>query len=377
VSMVFGDGSLAQDVNVYLIVTSSDIAAESLREPAGAASCTPTKLIMAVRQLGSNFNANVSWPVNLEAQLADDCGNAPAAATVVATFASGDAPLALASLGNGIYSATWTPQHAAATLVTVQAFLAPLISASATLAGQVSANPIPPPSVPPGGVVNGASFAPGAALAPGSIVSVFGLNLATSNGNGASFPLPTTLAGIKMTIGGIDAPLFYAGTGQVNAQVPFEMTPGSQTQVIARAISASGAEVDAVPASIAVSTAQPGIFLAGTTQGAILNAANQLVNSTNPAGAGDVIVVFCTGLGALNPPAQTGQPASSGKAAVQPAVTVGGLAAALQYAGVAPGYVGLYQVNAVVPGGLGTSSAVPVVITQGGVASNAATIAVH
>jgi uncharacterized protein (TIGR03437 family) len=296
---------------------------------------------------------------------------------VIATFSDGDTPLALASLGNGIYSATWTPESAAATSVTVQAFLAPLISASATLAGQVSANPIPPPSVPPGGVVNGASFAPGTALAPGSIVSVFGLNLATSNGNGATFPLPTLLAGIKMTIGGIDSPLFYVGTGQVNAQVPFEMTPGSQTQVIARAISASGTEVDAVPATIAVGTAQPGIFLAGSTQGAILNAANQLVNSTNPAGAGDVIVIFCTGLGALTPAAQTGQPASSGVAVLQPTVTVGGLAATLQYAGVAPGYVGLYQVNAVVPSGIGAGSAVPVVITQSGVASNAATLAVH
>jgi uncharacterized protein (TIGR03437 family) len=155
------------------------------------------------------------------------------------------------------------------------------------------------------------------------------------------------------------------------------MTPGSQTQVIARAISGSGAEVDAVPAPISVGTAQPGIFQSGGTQGAILNVANQLVNYLDPAGAGDVIVIFCTGLGALNPPAQTGQPANSGNAVIQPTVTVGGVAASLQYAGVAPGYVGLYQVNVVVPSGIGASSTVPVVITQSGVASNAATIAVH
>jgi uncharacterized protein (TIGR03437 family) len=377
-SLVFGDGSLAVDVRVYLIVmASSGATPESLREPAAATACTPSILIMVMRQLGNNFSASVGWPVNLEAQLADDCGNAPASATLVASFSNGDAPLALASLGNGIYSATWKPGTAAPTSVTVQSFLSPLVSASTILTGQVSANSASPPFVAPGGVVNGASFAAGAAVAPGSIISVFGSNLATSDGNGASFPLPTALAGIKLTIGGIDAPLFYAGKGQVNAELPCEITPGSQTQVIARAISTSGAEVDAVPETIVVGTAQPGIFMAGGTQGAILNVANQLVNSTNPAAAGDVIVVFCTGLGALNPPAQTGQPSSSGRAMTQPTVTVGGLAASVQYAGVAPGYVGLYQVNVVVPAGIGAGSAIPVVLTQNGAASNAGTIAVH
>jgi uncharacterized protein (TIGR03437 family) len=226
-------------------------------------------------------------------------------------------------------------------------------------------------------VVNGASFAAGAELAPGSIVSVFGSNLATSDGNLAGFPLPTTLAGIKLTIGGIDAPLFYAGKGQVNAQVPYELVPGSRSQVVARASPVSGIELDAVPEPIVIGATRPGIFITSGTQGAILNASNQLVDSTNPAAVGDVVVIFCTGLGALSPPAQTGQPASSGVSVVQPTVTVGGVMASVQYAGVAPNYVGLNQINVAIAAGVTPGPAVPVVIIQGGVASNPATIAVH
>ena len=228
-----------------------------------------------------------------------------------------------------------------------------------------------------GGVVNAASYAPGAELAPGAIVSAFGSNLAAADGNVAStFPLPLTLGGIKLTIGGIDAPLFYSGKGQVNAQIPFELTPGSQSQVVARAIPASGGELDAVPEPVVIGATHPGIFITSGTQGAILNAANQLVDSTHPAAAGDVIVIFCTGLGALSPAAQTGQPAIFSVAVVQPTVTVGGLAASLQYAGATPGLVGLYQVNAVVPTGVATGPAIQVVIMQND-ASNAGTIAVH
>jgi uncharacterized protein (TIGR03437 family) len=153
------------------------------------------------------------------------------------------------------------------------------------------------------------------------------------------------------------------------------LAAGSQSQVVARVIPASGPELDAIPEPIVVGAAHPGIFIASGTQGAILNVANQVVNSSNPATAGDVIVIFCTGLGATNPANVTGQPATSGKAVLQPAVTIGGVSAGVQYAGVSPGFVGLYQVNVAVPSGVATGGPVPVVITQNGIASNVATIA--
>ncbi len=384
VTFVPSDGSPAQDVTILFLAFGSSNEPQSVRAPAGA-SCTPSTALMVVRELNSNFTSNAAWPVSLEAQVADDCGNPLDRATVVATFSNGDAPLALADVGSGIFSATWKPGTPAATVgVTIQALNPPLASAITTINGQVTSNPLPPPLVPQGGVVNGASFASGADLAPGSIISVFGSSLASSNGNQPSgFPLPTLLGGIKLSIGGIDAPLFYAGTGQVNAQVPFEVTPGSTAQLVPRAISSTGVEVDGVPETIAIGAAHPGIFIAAENgapnQGAILNAANAVVDSTNPISAGGVIVIFATGLGATTPPGATGQAGVAGQVANAVSVTIGGVAvpaANVAYAGPAPGYVGLYQINATVPTGVPTGSTVPVVITQNGVASNQATIAV-
>jgi uncharacterized protein (TIGR03437 family) len=380
VTIVPSDGSPSEDISAVLVVTSgsSTAAATDAKSRAeGATGCTSTQLVLAMRQLSNNFSSPVGWPVNLEAQVLDNCGNSILNATVLASFSNGDPPLSLPSLGNGIYSATWSPANADPTTVTIRASEGTLTTATLTVSGQVGTNSAPPPAIGAGGVVNAASFAAGAALAPGSIVSVFGTNLATSNGNQAGFPLPTTLANIKLTIGGIDAPLFYAGTGQVNAQLPFELTPGTLSQVVARQIPASGAELDAVPQPIVVGTAYPGIFIASGTQGAILNVSNQVVNSANPATAGDIIVIFCTGLGVVTPAATTGQPPSGGTAVVQPVVTIGGVTAGLQYAGVAPGFVGLYQVNVQVPTGVAPGGSVAVVVTQNGVASNIATIAVH
>ncbi len=383
VTLVFGDGSPAQDVTVVMVVPkSSSVAPQRLGSSPGATGCTPANLLMVMRQLGSNFSSPVGWPVDLEAQLVDDCGNPALSAAVVASFSSGDAPLALSSLGGGIYSATWNPANAKAATVTVRGVQQPFAPVVATLSGQATTNPAPPPSIGAGGVVNGASFAPATEVAPGTIVSVFGTNLASSSGTSAgSFPLPFTLAGIKLTIGGIDAPLFYAGEGpvygQVNAQVPFEVAPGSQIQVVARAISASGAEVDGVPSPLTIGVARPGIFITSGTQGAILDVSYKLIDGSNPAKVLDVIQIYCTGLGATSPAAVTGQAAGAANAVLQPTVTVGGAATGVQYAGLAPGYVGLYQVNVAIPAGITVGPAVPVVITQNGIASNAGTIAVH
>jgi uncharacterized protein (TIGR03437 family) len=366
-----GYSSLAQDVQVYFIVPPSTGAPVS--------TCSATSLVMAVRQLPSNFSYATGLPVGLEVQLLDNCGNPALNATVAASFSNGDPGLTLVNLGNGIYSATWNPVTAnSATTVTISSIQAPLTAATATINGAVTANATPPPFVGVGGAVNAASFAPGINVAPGSIVSVFGGYLATSNGNLASFPLPTVLGGIKLSIGGEDMPLFYSGTGQVNAQVPFDLPVNTTTSLIARAISGTS-ESDSVPIAVTLGATQPGIFVTGAaSQGAILNVSNQIVNPNNPATAGDIIVIYCTGLGPTAPTVTTGQPSPNQAIVTIPAtVTIGGVAATVQFAGLTPSFVGLYQVNVVVPTGVTAGPAVPVVITQNGIGSNAATIAVH
>ncbi len=240
--------------------------------------------------------------------------------------------------------------------------------------GTVQANPTVP-ALFAGGVVNGASFAPGEALAPGSIVSVFGLNLASGLNFASQVPLETTLGGATMNIGGVEAPLFFTSDGQVNAQIPFELAPNSRPHVVVQTRrDGSGPEAITVPGTITLAGARPGIFTTnqqGTGQGAILDAQGQLVDGAAPAAAGEIIQVFCTGLGAVKEQVETGAPAPSFSTVQLPVtVTIGGLDAAIAYQGLAPGFVGLYQVNAVVPAGVAAGGAVPLGLTQNGIVAN-------
>jgi len=125
----------------------------------------------------------------------------------------------------------------------------------------------------------------------------------------------------------------------------------------------------------------PGIFTVGTFhQGAVLNSTNQLVGLTTPATAGSVIQIFCTGLGQVTNPPATGSPASNtmlSTTTTNPTVTIGGGRATVLFSGLAPGTVGEYQVNVLVPSGVTPGPAVPVVVSIGGVSSNAALIVVQ
>src|SRR5262249_5068907 len=121
----------------------------------------------------------------IEIQVHDDCGTPLTNATVIASFNNGDPPLSVDSLQNGIYSRTWNPSHPGSQVtVTINATSPPLTPASIQAFGNSAANPSAP-AIGQGGVVNGASFAPSAPLAPGAIISVFGANLASGSG-GAS-----------------------------------------------------------------------------------------------------------------------------------------------------------------------------------------------
>jgi uncharacterized protein (TIGR03437 family) len=330
------------------------------------------------RSLGPNFTAQVGAASGLEVQVADDCGNAVADATVVANFSNGDAPVSLSYLRDGIYTGTWRPGKAGATVtVTLRASLGSLPSVEILRQGKVDEGG-KTAAVYPGGVVHAASFAPAAPLAPGSIISVFGANLAPSPAGASTLPLPKTLAGASLQVGGYEAPLFYSSSGQVNAQLPFEVAAATRPQLIVK-----GADFVTVPETITVAAARPGIFTTnqqGTGQGMIMDVANRLVDSTNPAKAGDVVVVYCTGLGATNPAVRSGEaaPASPLAKVVTPVtVTIGGQPAVVQFAGLTPGFVGLYQVNAQIPAGVTPSAAVSLVLSQDGVPSNTVTLGVR
>jgi uncharacterized protein (TIGR03437 family) len=229
--------------------------------------------------------------------------------------------------------------------------------------------------VSPGGVVNAASYRQ--PVAPGSITAIFG-NFLLPVPVEATFPIPTMLGGLSFQYGALLSPLFYANSGQANAQLPWELA--GQTQASIKA-TINGHTSAAKPVTLA--TYAPGLFAMngqGTGQGAIVDLNGHIVDWANPAAAGNYVQIYCTGLGAVTNQPQTGAPAPSSPLAettAMPTVMIGGAPAEVQFSGLAPGFVGLYQINAKVPDGATSGLAVPVVLTIGGVQSNMVTIAVQ
>jgi len=218
-------------------------------------------------------------------------------------------------------------------------------------------------------------------VVPGSIAAAFGDFLLSSPVIATQWPLPTSISGLSLQFGGGTlAPLFFAAGGQVNFQVPWELAGQSQTTLAAilNGNNSAAQTVTLAPFAPAILSMNG----EGSGQGAILNTAYYLVDSTHPAAAGStVILIYCIGLGAVTSQPATGSAApltSLSYTTTKPTVTIGGAQADnVSFSGLAPGYVGLYQVNAQVPAGSTKGTAVPVTISIGGATSNAVTIAVQ
>ena len=207
-------------------------------------------------------------------------------------------------------------------------------------------------------------------------MSVFGSQLAPVSVSASSVPLPTMLAGTTVTINGIPAPLYYVSPTQLNIQIPYEVSLGPSLTV-----QNNGAGVNYI---LSVAGTAPAIFTTnaqGTGQGSILNNTTyQLVDASHPATPGSAYIqIYCIGLGPVSNQPPDGSASPSGPLAettTPTQVTIGNVQADVIFSGLAPGYVGLYQVNALVPAGVAAGSAVPVVISMGGASSNTVTIAV-
>ena len=222
-----------------------------------------------------------------------------------------------------------------------------------------------------GPAVSNAASGNGAAVAPGSIASVYGQGLAQSNASAGTFPLPLSLGGAAVTVNGIAAPLLYASLSQVNFQVPPQTSTGTATIAIAVNGSPAGAT------AVAVQPAAPGIFLFGQ-RAAALNQDGSVNGPSQPAAVGSGLAVFVTGLGATAPVVSAGTAAPAtplSVASTAVTATIGGQSATVFYAGLAPGFAGLYQIDMLVP--QLAAGDYPVVISAGGVASNTGTVSVQ
>ncbi len=376
-TLLFDDGSV-RTLNLLFVLTGGTTPASDSR--GAAAVCTPTQLLPLITSLGAGFNVPAGWPNPLEARVVDDCGNPAVDGSVVATFSNGDPPLPLVSLTDGRWTQTWQPRNGAVARlrVTVTAELPGTdLRGTDEVTGGLRPN-MDEPVLASGGILNAASYGLGRPVSPGSMISVFGSKLSQGEAQSPQLPLEDELAGTLVTVGGKVAPLIVATEGQVNAVLPYGLAPNTQHQVVLR----RGTRY-AVPQAITIAPSEPAIFAKDATgrgQGVIIRADGQWAEPATPATGGTVVILYCTGLGEVNPPVAAGvaapaDPLSRVKDEVK--VTIGGVDAKVQYAGLVPFFTGFYQVNAVVPAGVAPGDAVPVVLSVGGQPSTPVTMAVR
>ena len=216
-------------------------------------------------------------------------------------------------------------------------------------------------------VVNAASFDPG--LAPGSAASLFASGISSGPGivQSTSLPLRRDLGGVRVLVNGVEAPLYAVANvsqqEQVNFQVPFGLA-GPTARVAVSYTGVTSAEV-AVP----VLEFQPGVFAGGNNQAILVDAgSNQLATVLR---GGQLVYFYSTGLGPVeNAPAvgAAAPRAPLARARTAPVVTIGGLICDVQYAGLAPDFAGIYQVNIRVPAGV-ARGVTELVVNVGGVRS--------
>jgi len=226
---------------------------------------------------------------------------------------------------------------------------------------------ITPPQLIAVTLANAASLQPGP-LAPGEIFSIFGAGIgpaaASTNSYDASGHLPTTLGNVQVLFNTTPAPLFYVQAGQINAQVPYEMAgqPSAQLEVMYQSALVASTQV-------ALADTSPALFTLnyGTGNAVVVNQDGTLNSDQNPAARGSFVVLYATGSGQSNPGGVTGQAAGAPYPVpnLPVSLTMAGISANVLWAGGAPGFVGLLQINAQVPSGFVPTGDLPLVLTVG------------
>lgn len=255
-------------------------------------------------------------------------------------------------------------------------------TASSTISGPITGQFDPTPSILPSGVITAGNYGAFQVIAPATWMEIYGYNLATTRSQtwgSADFTgnqAPSALGGTTVTVAGKPAFVDFVSPGQVNVQVPSGVAAGPQPVVVTTAGGSSLAY------TVTVKTTEPGLlappaFILKGSQNVVALFANTLTYvlpvavpgaTTARARPGDTITMYGIGFGTVTPDIPAGQIVQQTNAlqnALQ--VSFGGIPATVSYAGFAPGYVGLYQFNVVVPN-VGASDSVPLTYTLGGTA---------
>ena len=211
-------------------------------------------------------------------------------------------------------------------------------------------------------ITNGADFSRN--LGSGGLVTIFGDNLANQTASAASTPLPTSLGNTCVTVNGANLPLMFVSPEQINAQLPFVVgvsnmlvhNPGGLSNIFVSNVNSSA------PAIFRVSGPNNNSFAA------VFREDNKLATLSSPLRANEIAVIYATGLGSVTPIALPGYSAPDSPLSTvvnQPTVTFGGVPGDIFFAGLSPGYVGLYQLNVRVPIGAPLGAEVPLEVSAG------------
>ncbi len=230
----------------------------------------------------------------------------------------------------------------------------------------------------PVGIFNAASYAPiTASIAPGELLTLFGTGLAPAKTSLSAPPgaIPNSLGGVQVLMNGQPAPIYYVSPTQISAIVPYELS----TEFVVIQINSSGQLSNSV--TMFLTDALPGVFTQNATgvgDGAVLHNANStLVTTSNPAQAGEYLQIYLTGLGAVTPTVADGalgpvSPLSYSDQynSMQLSVYFDDFnnnvfpQGTVTFAGLAPNYAGLYQINVQVPTGIGPGDVYLEIITD-------------
>jgi uncharacterized protein (TIGR03437 family) len=224
-------------------------------------------------------------------------------------------------------------------------------------------------------------------IAPGSLAVIFGTNLSSRIAEADTVPLSTNLGGVTVQfVNGsttLNGAIKYVQPtdqaqgliSQVNVQVPWNLVPGGVATTVDVIVSHDG--LSSAPAQVTVGPFSPGIFAAGG-RGIVVNTDGTLAWPsgsvpgviTHPAKPGDLVIVYATGLGAVDSPIADGQSSSDKlrNALIKPVVMVGGISANVPFAGLTPQYPGVNQLNVIIPNATPGDS-VPIQIQVGGITS--------
>lgn len=379
-TLQFSDGRVSTVGVTFVVTSGSNATSENPRAiPHDSGSCIPTKLIPVLTTLGSGFTVPAGFPEGLTVQVTDDCGNPLTQGQVSVEFSTGQGLTYMRSLNNGRWDLTWetgSQQNSSVTL-TVNAVHPTLpISGSTQITGALGALQSPP-QVLDRGVVSAASFM-ATPVAPGGFISIFGSLLSDATSSAQVLPLPTTLNNTTVMLGDLTLPLFYTNNGtqnQINALVPYETPVNTNLQLLVQRDNTY-----ATPVYVDVAASQPGVLAYGNQEAVAVDANGNLIGPSNPAHAGDLLTIYCLGLGAVSPAVADGAAAPSNPPASTVntvTVSVGGQTANVIFAGLTPTLAGLYQIDFYVPQNSGTGDQAPAVVSTAGQTSLAVNLSLQ